>query len=221
MLFRSLDPEDALGDHGASGDPDFDVLDNFQEWIAGTHPRMADTDGDGLLDGWEARHGLNPLNRSGVHSGSGDPDHDGLSNAAEQTHGTNPWNPDSDADLLSDAWEIAQGLDPTDPTGSHGADGDPDRDGLSNLHEYLAGTRPQDPASALSLNLELLSDGRLYLQFKTVAGRGYLLQTRTAIGDASWVTLMEVEPSVEDSTFQFISGVQNVRDRFYRLALKP
>ena len=51
---------------------------------------------------------------------------------------------DTDGDGLPDAWEISFGLDPNDPTGDNGHDGDPDGDGLSNYNEYLLGYDPQD-----------------------------------------------------------------------------
>ena len=49
---------------------------------------------------------------------------------------------DSDGDGLPDWWEIANGLDPFDPTGENGAYGDPDKDGLDNWGEYMSGTDP-------------------------------------------------------------------------------
>jgi hypothetical protein len=55
------------------------------------------------------------------------------------------YRPDSDGDGLPDEWEIDNGLDPLDPTGDDGADGDPDGDGLTNEDEYAHGTDPQDP----------------------------------------------------------------------------
>ena len=50
--------------------------------------------------------------------------------------------PDTDADGMPDAWEIAHGFDPAD-----GADGnaDADQDGYTNIEEYLNGTDPHRP----------------------------------------------------------------------------
>ena len=58
---------------------------------------------------------------------------------------------DSDGDGMSDAWELAFGLNPNNPDD---ADEDSDDDGLSNRHEYLAGTSPQDSSSTLSLAID-------------------------------------------------------------------
>ncbi|TLM65234.1 MAG: hypothetical protein FDZ69_10770 [Deltaproteobacteria bacterium] len=49
-VLHTLDPLVAIGNDGAAGDPDLDAFTNAQELAAGTDPRNADTDGDGLND---------------------------------------------------------------------------------------------------------------------------------------------------------------------------
>ncbi|MEE9447300.1 MAG: thrombospondin type 3 repeat-containing protein [Arenicellales bacterium] len=48
---HNLNPLNNLGEDGAEGDPDSDHLNNLAEFLAGTHPRKADTDNDGIDDG--------------------------------------------------------------------------------------------------------------------------------------------------------------------------
>jgi hypothetical protein len=47
---------------------------------------LLDTDGDGIPDAWEIRHGLNP----GINDANLDPDHDGMTNLREFLSGTDP-----------------------------------------------------------------------------------------------------------------------------------
>ncbi len=55
-----------------------------------TPPPTVDTDGDGLIDSWETKFGLDPTSGTGDNGASGDPDGDGVTNAAERTAGTHP-----------------------------------------------------------------------------------------------------------------------------------
>jgi D-glucuronyl C5-epimerase, beta-sandwich domain/Bacterial TSP3 repeat len=103
-------------------------------WIDSiTFPGSADTDGDGILDGWEFRY-FDTLDASLC----GDRDNDGLSDLEEAMAGTNPSTADTDGDGMSDAWELANDLDPS----SDDAMDDPDGDGIGNYYEYAGNSDP-------------------------------------------------------------------------------
>lgn len=91
-------------------DSDCDGLNDEEEVVLGTDANNPDSDGDGLLDGFEVRHGFDPLV---VGEENQDPDGDDLDNLTEQSLGTDPNNWDSDDDGISDADEVNRfGTDP-------------------------------------------------------------------------------------------------------------
>lgn len=159
-LDNQLDPRSSSGAQGASGDPDGDGLNNWDERRYGTKPdkkdsdgdglnddeelavhrtdpTKKDSDGDGLPDGWEVKYRFNPNDAGGENGGGGDPDLDGLSNKEEFKQKTDPRNRDTDADGTDDMQEIKNDTDPT-----RWEDGDLDRDGLTNGKEIAIGTNP-------------------------------------------------------------------------------
>ena len=77
-------------------DADGDGLPHSVETALGLDPDLADTDGDGILDGDE------------------DSDHDGLTNSEEVVLGTDPQGRDSDGDGFDDGCELEYGTNPND-----------------------------------------------------------------------------------------------------------
>ncbi|MBU1038912.1 L,D-transpeptidase family protein [Patescibacteria group bacterium] len=93
-------------------DTDNDGLSDQQETdIYHTNPNLADTDGDGYLDGQEIANGYSPLHKDKKLI-EVDTDKDYLPDAWEIALGTNLTNPDSDGDKYLDGTEIAAGYDP-------------------------------------------------------------------------------------------------------------
>ncbi len=124
-----LSAEAAMGDavrfdFGSGSDPmvadtDGDGMVDGEEVTAGRSAPGPDDDFDGLPDVWERLYGLDPL----VDDGASDPDGDGLDSLTEYRLGTNPTSTDSDGDGLNDADEVGDrvtrrsGLPPMDVSG--------------------------------------------------------------------------------------------------------
>ncbi len=113
-VYRTITGIDPLNKGGTELDPDNDSLTNIREFLGvlnaasgntnnWCNPGVADSDGDGMPDGWELNNGLTPRDPSDA---SLDYDADGLSNLEEWQFGTIPMNRDSDGDGLTDGLEV-------------------------------------------------------------------------------------------------------------------
>jgi len=170
----------------ASADPDSDGYTNSQEYAGSSNPNSTpsipgDVDGDGLADNWEITWFGN---LSAI--ASADPDGDLATNLQEMQAGTNPNSrteyPDSDFDLLNDAWEILH-------FGNLSAsrNGDPDDDGSTNGEEYDLNLNPNDYRSSLDSDADGLADGWEIFYFKqtgeTGLANGFSIVSRQAAID--------------------------------------
>ncbi len=149
----------------SSADPDADGYSNSQEYAGGSNPNSVssipgDVDGDGLADNWEITWFGNLSQTAAA-----DPDGDLATNLQEYQAGSNPNSrteyPDTDFDLLNDAWELINfgNLSAT-------RNGDPDDDGATNGEEYDLSLNPNDYRSSLDSDADGLADGWEIFYFK-------------------------------------------------------
>lgn len=98
-------------------------------------PPDGDFDGDGMPNGWEVDHGLNPLDMSDA---SGNPDSDCFNNLSEYQNATDP--------LTSDpATTITLGVVYLGPTTNTASTPSP----LATLHSFIGGSEGSDPLGGL------------------------------------------------------------------------
>lgn len=119
---------------------------------------------------------------------------------------------DGDGDGMSDAWELAHGLNPKVADGAL----DPDGDGLSNVQEYWADTDPQDGASRFMLSVGLDAVGP-WLEFVAKSNHTYSLQVLPSVGDGTWQHYLDfgTRPVTQTLRIPETNTLPNVR--FYRL----
>ncbi len=130
---------------------------------------------------------------------------------------------DTDHDGLPDAWELAHGLDPNNPTD---ATTDPDGDGQSNLAEYVAGTDPALGTSRLAILVLTKAPAAVDLTWSSVPGKSYTIQwspdltTWTTVESAPGVPL-EVPAASGPSTATTVSVPPGTAARFFRVGVAP
>ncbi len=124
-------------------------------------------------------------------------------------------NPDSDADGIPDAYEIA-----TFGSLSQTAEGDFDGDGFSNLAEYLAGTNPANATSTFHATGATAGATAFSFNFPSVPGKTYTVQFKNSLNDAAWTVLNASLPAnATGSTTQVTDNFGSNTRRFYRVIL--
>ena len=123
---------------------------------------------------------------------------------------------DTDGDGMSDAWELAHGLNPNDLTD---ATRDDDGDGFSNLQEFLAGTDPADPASAPKITAIAVTGSNTLITFSTALDKNYAIETANNLHSANW-TIVTQNVAGTGNNLQ-ITTTTNAPALYYRVRLLP
>lgn len=156
----------------ATQDADTDGLNNRDEFLAGTNPRLADSDGDNISDLIERTNSSNPLL---------------ITSRPEFAGQTWPVGQDLDGNGLPDAWEICFRAFDLPP------DGDTDGDGASNALEARWGTDPLDPNSKPAISLTGQTNSAV-VAWPGIPGKDQKLFTTTTLtnwslyGGVTWLS---------------------------------
>ena len=135
----------------AVADADGDGLPNYEEFMLGTNPNLADTDGDGPNDKWELERSFSP-----------------------RTPALSPVMQDTDGDGVADIWESRLGTDPLS-VATNWPCADTDGDGFTNeykirylLSDAFDSSRPEwpDTDEAGVLTCSIASDQPCWLVFR-------------------------------------------------------
>jgi hypothetical protein len=133
-------------------------------------------------------------------------------------------NLDADSDGLPNGWEQMFGLDPLDPTGENGANGDPDGDGLSNEQEFTLGTDPTDSSSPYRITDVVQEGDDIRLTWQTVGGKTNFVQATSDVN----TNFMDITPAiaitgagVTSTNYLDLGAATNFPSLFYRVRLVP
>ncbi len=121
---------------------------------------------------------------------------------------------DLDHDLMSDAWEIANGLNPADPSD---AVLDPDSDEINNRDEFRAGTDPRDPESFSRFQKISVDRGLVSLQFLAFSNKTYTVEWKSTLASANWTTLTNIGLRPDSRLETIIDPTLHTAFRVYRL----
>ncbi len=127
---------------------------------------------------------------------------------------------DTDGDGMPDYWELANALDPNDPSD---ATLDSDNDGVSNRDEYQFGTDPHSAASRFSVaSPQAKPGGGMVIRFNTGLDRIYRVEFKDNLNDPVWLPLGADIPGT-GGTIEVTDPVSIITTpvRFYHVRVLP
>lgn len=171
---------------------------NDTAWIDHiSFPGSADSDGDGVVDGWEITH-FGSLD----HDLCGDSDGDGISDLQAALVLADPIGGDSDGDGMADIYESTHRLNPNE----NDAWDDPDEDGYTNYDEFIGRTDPWDLDDIPRRVLEDFETGDLSKFYWVLGGDGFWQVT----GDTPYKGVYGAQsPVLVDSQSAFMATTVN------------
>ncbi len=121
---------------------------------------------------------------------------------------------DSDGGGVPDYWERQYGLNPDSASDDTA---DPDGDGMDNRAEFITGGNPlvADPFIATPAQQV---DGQLKLQYRTRAGRTYILQYRAALDSGDWSEVTRTTATNDDDAAFFTVDPGSDTQGFFRIS---
>lgn len=171
--------------------------------MAGSHPRMADTDNDGLIDGLD----VNPI--------KWDNDEDGLSDYEEWLLGTDPNATDSDQDGLTDGQEVKGWGFQTNPLAQ-----DTDQDFISDsaemmTYKYEIDTKKEmnQPVS-LTFDTHCIQPSAAQLAFSLVYGEYAVSNTTSDTYGIANITSLEIEIVKAEQNLRLFNITTNSTQRY-------
>jgi hypothetical protein len=165
-----------------------------------------DSNGNGVMDFWEARGAYGTVRLDGVSVGS-------VAFAL-----SDPMSADG-----IPLWWLKLYFDIPDPQANGESalgEVDSDGDGMVNYAEYRAGTEPTNAASVLKADVELRSGTPApVVRWGSVAGRSYSLLSADAVGQVFTVRQSGISANVPTNAFTDTAATNAVR-RFYRVLVE-
>jgi hypothetical protein len=122
---------------------------------------------------------------------------------------------DKDGDHMGDAWELQNGLDPTNPAD---ALRDDDGDGFNNLQEFLAGTNPKDKTSYLKIDSIRETAAGVEIGFLAHSNRTYSLDFKEAAARGDWQPTRALAGSTNDKPVTVLDRLPDSITRVYRIS---